>query len=78
MVDGEIELFRVTHFSKTKGWVNEVAHLNHVRCFVGNKIFNFIISYHLHTVDESLLIEFFFLNFSFMLQLALLFEISNN
>ncbi|KAL9408181.1 hypothetical protein AB3S75_046685 [Citrus x aurantiifolia] len=29
MVDGEIELFRVTHFSKTKGWVNEVAHLNH-------------------------------------------------
>ncbi|GAY60825.1 hypothetical protein CUMW_205140, partial [Citrus unshiu] len=29
MVDGEIELFRVTHFSKKKGWVNEVAHLNH-------------------------------------------------
>lgn len=59
MVDGEIELFCVTHFNKTKGWVNEVTHSKHVRCFIGNKIFNFIISYHLHNIDENLLIEFF-------------------
>ncbi|KAK9205730.1 hypothetical protein WN943_015999 [Citrus x changshan-huyou] len=30
MVDGEMELFRVTHFNKTNGWVNALAHSKHL------------------------------------------------